>query len=254
MGKPMVQSVLQIDLGKEEHGDQEIEYDNSQTQFGRIQFLRVSGPKEPSDHRCCKHDTRFFPCDSTCEHKQDYRNRIGNTHEKVLIGIGSTDIRKSEHTPHRHHHDAHCTSKVTSVDAEQKLAYQKYACTDAQIEEDTLADQLGHWISETMELMDDAAEQCAFMKSNIICITEESEIYIPDDQKAVSNRYFAFGNSLVAALKRGDIGSAIGLLNMQIGKLYRFDGTQLIELMDALQKWDGYHELVEAEYRMLGGG
>ncbi|MGM1428350.1 hypothetical protein ACS126_03775 [Sphingobacterium lactis] len=135
------------------------------------------------------------------------------------------------------------------VDVIVKMTFE----ANAKIKKDRLEHQLEYWISETMTLMDDTKERYAYIDSQIIALREEAEIYNLEGSHVAVNRYFAFGNSLTSALKRGDLGRAIGLLNMEIGTLYRFDGTQLIDLIANVHKWDGYHEITEGEYYMLGG-
>lgn len=40
-----------------------------------------------------------------------------------------------------------------------------------------LNNQIGHWVRETMDLMDDAENNFSFVDSDIIYLKEESEIY-----------------------------------------------------------------------------
>lgn len=59
------------------------------------------------------------------------------------------------------------------VDATVKITFE----VNAEIDTESLSQEIGHWVEETMSLMDDKANNFAYLSADVLKIREETDIY-----------------------------------------------------------------------------
>jgi hypothetical protein len=71
------------------------------------------------------------------------------------------------------------STMIQQVDVVVRMTFE----VNAAIESDMVKHQLSHWVDETMQLMDDAGNDYAFISSTLLSIKEEADIYKTDKKE-----------------------------------------------------------------------